>query len=77
MKMGDIPVPLVLTRDQIRLIRGALFVINDSCFNWTVDIVKDIAEVVELIDHAEDRATINNAKLVKPTLWQEIIDSLA
>jgi len=59
-KLGDMPVPLVLTRDQVRTIRGALSVISEFSPEWSIGPV-DIQPVLDLLDSAETQATIVHA----------------
>jgi hypothetical protein len=59
-KLGDIPVPVTLTRDQVRLIRYAL---ADGESDFPEDFPREkLTQLREQLNMAEDRATIQHAK---------------
>lgn len=57
-RLGDIPVPVVLGRDEVRLIRGMLATVsaNGSALPPVFQVVKD------KLDAAEDAATVAHAQ---------------
>lgn len=55
--LGDIPVPVMLTREQVRLIRGMI-----ATTAVAGNLLPAFQEVKDILDNAEDVATIKHAK---------------
>lgn len=59
-KLGEIPVPVTLTRDQVRMLRHALARTDENPpIDW--DFAK-CRQLREQLNMAEDKATIQHAK---------------
>jgi hypothetical protein len=56
-KLGDMPVSLVLTRDQVRLIRGML-----ATTAIRGELIPAFQDVKDVLDNAETQATIDHAR---------------
>lgn len=65
-KLGDIPVPVEFTRDQVRLIRG---MIATTAIGG--NLIPAFQELKDILDAAEDHATVMNASgWVRQPSWR-------
>lgn len=61
MNKEDIPVPVILTRDQIRMLRAALIATDETTHSVLWDYAKSRV-IRDLLNTAEIAATINHAR---------------
>lgn len=57
--LGDIPVPVTLTRDRVRLIRGLIY---EPYIGTSAELPDELADVLVALNNAEDVATVKHAK---------------
>jgi hypothetical protein len=71
-KMGDIPVPVVFTRDQIRILRG----MTDANLSTPIGEINDRVAILMLLDDAETSATIRHAQRETAHIeWSKRVES--